>query len=689
MKKMKHCFQKITVILLCTLLAVSSLFVNGEVVNAATFSKSVTHSGTCGKNVSWGLKDGILTISGKGKIDDFTTVVDQKGNIIESESNICPWEDYKDDITEVYVKDGVTAIGHRAFSNCRYLTKAVIGNTVKSLGAEVFVNDKSLTDLTLGNAVETIGSSALYGTAIKKLVLPASINNLTSYSLIALWKLEEIKVSGSKKYQSIDGALYTDNGKTLFLYPANKKGEYTIPSKVTKIEEEAFAYSSLTKIVIPDQVKEIGEGAFEYNEDLQTLIFGKGIKTIPKSCCYYDRGLTSVTIPEGVKTIESSAFWWCTSLKMITLPKTISNIGESFEKDTKVILLNKNLVRLEDGTFICGFYVNVSAKEMYKNAFEVLKLVNKERKKAGRSELVMDKSLLETAMMRGFENVIYWSHTRPSGSLCFSANSRMKGENIASWQTSPKQVMSSWMNSSGHRANILSAEYKSIGIGCVRINGSYYWVQCFGTDVGTAVSSNAYSDKNNKRAVFVKKEKKYYKANIKISSKKLKVGQKASVSVNWNGNKLTGSGLIIQSLNRSVCEAKGQTLIAKKAGTAKIKIYYNGYPEAAVTSYITVKSTKSSNVPKASIKKLTNKKGKKVIVQIKRAKKVKGYQIVYANNKQFKKSKKVMTTKTSFTIKKLKKGKTYYVKIRAYKKNASGKKIYGSYSGVKQITIKR
>ena len=89
-------------------------------------------------------------------------------------------------------------------------------------------------------------------------------------------------------------------------------------------------------------------------------------------------------------------------------------------------------------------------KEMYKNTFKVLELVNRERRKEGLSDLVMDQSLLETAMLRGFENVIYWSHTRPDGEECFSANSRMMGENIATGQTSPEQVMNAWMNSSGH-----------------------------------------------------------------------------------------------------------------------------------------------------------------------------------------------------------------------------------------------
>ena len=145
----------------------------------------------------------------------------------------------------------------------------------------------------------------------------------------------------------------------------------------------------------------------------------------------------------------------------------------------------------------------------------------------------MDQSLLETAMLRGFENVIYWSHTRPDGEECFSANSRMMGENIATGQTSPEQVMNAWMNSSGHRANILGSTYKRIGIGCVYIQGTYYWVQCFGTDVDTSVSSSAYTDKDNTRSVLVKKDKEYYNVEIELSSNNLNVGETADISVIW------------------------------------------------------------------------------------------------------------------------------------------------------------
>ncbi len=82
-----------------------------------------------------------------------------------------------------------------------------------------------------------------------------------------------------------------------------------------------------------------------------------------------------------------------------------------------------------------------------------------------------------------------------------------------------------------------------------------------------------------------------------------------------------------------------------------------------------------------------NKKGKKVFLSWKKVTGAKGYQIQYSTSKRFKKYKSRNTVKKKYTIKKLKK-KTYYVRVRAYKKS-SGKKIYGKWSKVKKIKIKK
>lgn len=119
--------------------------------------------------------------------------------------------------------------------------------------------------------------------------------------------------------------------------------------------------------------------------------------------------------------------------------------------------------------------------DKYEN--EVIELVNAARAENGVSPLKKDSGLMDTAHLRSEELVTLFSHTRPDGSDCFSAfpsGFGYSGENIAKGQTSPEDVMNSWMNSSGHRANILNGNYDSIGVGCYNENGTLHWVQVFG-----------------------------------------------------------------------------------------------------------------------------------------------------------------------------------------------------------------
>lgn len=118
-------------------------------------------------------------------------------------------------------------------------------------------------------------------------------------------------------------------------------------------------------------------------------------------------------------------------------------------------------------------------------ASQVAALVNAERAKYGLSALTVDTRVQQAALVRAKETAQSFSHTRPNGSSFSTAlteagvSYRTAGENIAYGQTTPQQVMNAWMNSSGHRANILNANYTTIGVGYTVINGTAYWAQLF------------------------------------------------------------------------------------------------------------------------------------------------------------------------------------------------------------------
>ncbi len=118
-------------------------------------------------------------------------------------------------------------------------------------------------------------------------------------------------------------------------------------------------------------------------------------------------------------------------------------------------------------------------------ANEVLKLVNVERAKAGLTAFTTNSSLTAAANKRAVEIKSSFSHTRPNGSGFqtvlgeYNVSYRAAGENIAYGQKTPQEVVTAWMNSPGHRANILNGNFSKLGVGVYQSNGTVYWTQEF------------------------------------------------------------------------------------------------------------------------------------------------------------------------------------------------------------------
>lgn len=117
---------------------------------------------------------------------------------------------------------------------------------------------------------------------------------------------------------------------------------------------------------------------------------------------------------------------------------------------------------------------------------QVVQLVNEERAKNGLAPLTVHTGAEQAAAVRAKEIQTSFSHTRPDGSGFSTALTQAgvsyttSGENIAYGQQTPQAVMEAWMNSAGHRANILNASFRQIGVGHVRsASGVSYWTQLF------------------------------------------------------------------------------------------------------------------------------------------------------------------------------------------------------------------
>ena len=121
-----------------------------------------------------------------------------------------------------------------------------------------------------------------------------------------------------------------------------------------------------------------------------------------------------------------------------------------------------------------------------KFAAEVLRLTNAERAKVGAQPLKFSKDLTASALIRALELPQKFSHTRPNGysfnSAFVTGKGHVVGENLAGGQRTPKEVVQAWMDSPGHRKNMLSKNYSELGVVYYYLPNSkykHYWVQHF------------------------------------------------------------------------------------------------------------------------------------------------------------------------------------------------------------------
>ena len=150
-----------------------------------------------------------------------------------------------------------------------------------------------------------------------------------------------------------------------------------------------------------------------------------------------------------------------------------------------IVTIDGNLYLFDVDTGVMQASITTSEEAM---ADRVIELVNQERTSRGLQPLVKDDRLMVAAAARAKELSQRYSHTRPNGSECFTILWHLgidygyAGENIAMGQRTPEIVMNDWMNSSGHRANILSENFDCIGVGYTMVDGHPYWVQLFTGD---------------------------------------------------------------------------------------------------------------------------------------------------------------------------------------------------------------
>ena len=254
-------------------------------------------SGSIDGGLSWSLsRSGALTISGSGKMSDFSSV-----------ANAAPWDKQKDKIQSAVIESGVQNISAGAFSGCTALEKLSISDTVAQIDLNAFD-----------------GCTAL----------------------------AEFEVAADNKAFSSDGGVLFSADKELLRYPVGKSADYAVPSGTVAIAGGAFKdCAKLESLVIPDSVTAIGKSAFENCAALKRITLPKSITTLEALTFSGCAALAEIALPDGLKTlgekvfsgcaalksvripaevtvIPTEAFYGCSSLESITIPKSVSHINE-------------------------------------------------------------------------------------------------------------------------------------------------------------------------------------------------------------------------------------------------------------------------------------------------------------------------------------------------------------------------
>ncbi|MDO4340884.1 MAG: CAP domain-containing protein [Eubacteriales bacterium] len=334
--------------------------------------------------------------------------------------------------------------------------------------------------------------------------------------------------------------------------------------------------------------------------------------------------------------------------------------------------------------------------------------------------LTYDYDLEQAAMLRAMEIALSFEHTRPNGTSCFTTYSGGAcGENIAAGYSSAAAAFVGWQETDedysgqGHRRNMLSSSFTAIGIGHVYYNGCHYWVQEFRNPViGTAAT--AANDGETVKAIDVLSSKLTVSIYPSVNTCTVTEGQSISmptaqmrikVAGAWPGGESPAEESVTWRIeDESIARIADDKIYGEKEGTttliasvlgktASVKVTVNPAaapkPTATPSPTGTPKPT-ATPTPAASISKVVPVVKKSTVsynsatLSWNKIKGATGYAVYTSTSANGKYTRKNAGNHTTCTVRGLKTGKTYYIKVCAYQ-TINGRTVYSKYSSIQKV----
>lgn len=302
------------------------------VVAAPAFADSpIPPAGNCGTKSDSGFADnatftygsGTLTISGTGEIGP-RAFADYDG---------------KANINTITIGSGITSISANAFEGLTGVSSVALPSGLKSIGFQAFYNCFALDEITFPDTLESIDSQAFYNDGISMIDIPASMKSLNWDAFGAEPGYGDIKkvIMRSSDVTFVEPVINPVKIPNSISSAGPIGGDYDYQFAWTeKVPDHAFSYLknrdfySLSSVVLPDTITEIGASAFSGEDKLTAVAFPNGIKKI-KEYAFYGTGLTDVTLPVSANEIGREAFNNCSDLEKVTILNPKCGIYDVYE----------------------------------------------------------------------------------------------------------------------------------------------------------------------------------------------------------------------------------------------------------------------------------------------------------------------------------------------------------------------